>query len=190
MSRKNFRRFPRPLFSKGLLDAPARSAPEVRVPTEWSCLAQRCERLDGVRAATIDAVVTLCGVGLFAAAALPIPASASAHEVSDRRRSGGLPCSCGRATSIYSWCIAGERLGMTATRVRLQNVQGPLARFSPAPVARLLDSILSVLSSSAWACFGTSSMSTRCAGKIASAKPFPQLLTSPESAGIALLHTV
>jgi len=69
-------------FLEGLLDVPATSAPDARADrVELPCSTVRAPRRVG--AASIDAVVTLCGVGLFAAAAFR-PAGASANEVSDR----------------------------------------------------------------------------------------------------------
>ena len=68
MFRKNFRRCRRTPFLEGLLDAPTASASNGRADgVELPCPALRASRRIG--AASIDAVVTLAGAGLFAAAA-------------------------------------------------------------------------------------------------------------------------
>ncbi len=117
----------------------------------------------------------------------PVPAGASAHEVSDRRRSGGFRAAVGELPVPVPGVSRTHPGNDGHPGVRLQTFKGRFPIFASASCASW-DSIFRC-SRSAWACFGTSSMSTRCAGTIASAKPFPLLLTSPEPVAVALIHT-
>ncbi len=134
---------PATAFLEGLLDAPALSAPNVRADgVELPCPTLRAPRRLG--AASIDAVVTLAGAGVFAAAAA--------------RFLPGLPpmkflIAGVVAISVLLWAsyqylflvYLGRTPGMTATRVCLRTFKGRFPDFRQRQL-RVVGLYLSVLS--------------------------------------------
>ena len=131
-------------FLEGLLDAPPVSAPAARNDgLDLPCPTLRATRRVG--AASIDAAVTIAGVGLFAAGAA--------------RFMPGLPpvkflIAGVAAVAVLLWAsyqylflvYRGRTLGMTATRIRLQTFKGrfPGFRQRQQRVAGLFISVLSL----------------------------------------------
>ena len=130
-------------FLEGLLDAPPAFAPDVRSDgLELPCAPLRAPRRIG--AASIDALVTLAGVGVFAAgAARFFPALPPMKYL----------VAAVLAVSVLLWAsynylflvYRGRTLGMTATHVRLRTFKGRVPDFRQRQL-RVVGLYLSVLS--------------------------------------------